>query len=1393
MQTHYLKERPKKTLKRILALTLAVLLLTSVLPFGIVAQARAPIDIDLTDIIDAGSDVTNADYTYVNATGIFTLLTDDEPFVITSTDTVTITQELTFIFDEDAIINWDADIDGDIDDEPLVTFKGTTGTVNIANASIENEGNGGAITSQVDININADVVIDGAISLEGANTMTINEDFENSVYLTVGVSSELTVDTGIKFTNEGEIHNHGIITNAGTIVNNGTINSTSATFTNDAGRVDNYGTITGTVTGGTLNHAVTYGLVPTTSGGSVAITVGGTAVSPGVALAADGTNVTLTATPTDANWRVKAWTVNAASVDGTTATTLALNNITAPRAVTVEFERIPRTISFNANGGTGNMDAVSIGSGLTYNIKANTFTRENHTFIGWSTTSGPQTVVYADEATTSAVTADITLYAQWDAKTVSIGSQTGTLTALTASSTPHATFTVTTANIGDGQSVASYSWYEEVAGTTLTTAPIGIIPSATNVSSNSVIVTMEAQNTAAAGTFYFKVTIDGVVSDVGTLIVAQKAQETLAITAIGKTLKFGEDTEYQLHVTGGSNAGAVTFARTSGTVADVDVNTGLVTINGAGSINVTATMAGNTNYLPVTSAAITITIEPGEQAPLTITGANTMQYGTTLQLGYTGGSYGTVTFETVPTTDAGSVTTGGEVSTTDLGTITVIAKRDGGTNFEEVTSANHIITVTERVITGDVTISVSHAGSDPDNIDEGDELTAVVTGIYPADAQNHLEFQWYKDGNEISGQTSNTLTVGDTTDFPAGTEISVEVTGIDNYIGTIASTPVAVGKKPLTGSISIDSTDGTGVGHTLELDTSALLPDTAEFEIVWRRDGQIIPGATSDTYVITLADTGKDINVSITATGDYTGSMSSTPPLSIPAIAPLINSASSAIATIGVQRAFQVTITPDTGTSPITYSLTGGVPSVGVDIDPASGLITILATTPRGTHTFNVVATNSAGSDTQSFTLTVTSYDVNVATVTTPAGADLNHSTGTITATVSNSTTSQVIAVTVSPYAQGWALFSDFACTNLISGNTIPLNVGPNTVYLRVTADNGDTRIYIVTITRAPAPDPDDPDDPDDYIIDEPGTIENTDDDAIIHVDLELEDLQEVRKNNAVLTLVPCDEVDGRLLIIGWVGFDGPIGHIDSGSTIITIYKEFLETLPNGIYVFDMDFDDGEGNIITVTVIYEIDIEGNTNAAILPPSWKPAKAENGFRDVPNGSWMNPAVSWAELNGITKGSGVGTFKPNDYTTRAEFVTFLHRVYGTPTGTAPAFGDMPFNTDFRNAILWARAEGVTTGVGNNMFAPNDNITREQVAVMLYRQIGGEVPVTPNALTSYTDRNAVSPWATDAVNWAVANGIMGVGTGNRLNPGDSATRAEAITMIYRAVIAFGVEAPE
>ena len=184
-----------------------------------------------------------------------------------------------------------------------------------------------------------------------------------------------------------------------------------------------------------------------------------------------------------------------------------------------------------------------------------------------------------------------------------------------------------------------------------------------------------------------------------------------------------------------------------------------------------------------------------------------------------------------------------------------------------------------------------------------------------------------------------------------------------------------------------------------------------------------------------------------------------------------------------------------------------------------------------------------------------------------------------------------------------------------------------------------------------------------------------------------------------------------------------------------------------------------------------------TRCGAKDPNYKPAVS---FIDVPSDAFYAKAVKWAVENGITEGVGNNRFDPNGQCTRGQVVTFLWRAAGKPTVSANvSFSDVQPGAFYYEAVKWAVANGITTGVGGNRFAPNDSCTRGQVVTFLHRAANSPAAST---ISSFTDVPATAFYY-NAVNWAVANGITdGVGN-NRFAPNDTCTRAQVVTFLYRA----------
>ena len=176
-----------------------------------------------------------------------------------------------------------------------------------------------------------------------------------------------------------------------------------------------------------------------------------------------------------------------------------------------------------------------------------------------------------------------------------------------------------------------------------------------------------------------------------------------------------------------------------------------------------------------------------------------------------------------------------------------------------------------------------------------------------------------------------------------------------------------------------------------------------------------------------------------------------------------------------------------------------------------------------------------------------------------------------------------------------------------------------------------------------------------------------------------------------------------------------------------------------------------------------------------------------FIDVPEQIWYHDAVQWAADNGIMDGVSAETFAPNDPVTRAMLVTILYRLEGRPAVTATSpFDDVADGRWYADAVIWASANGIVGGYGNGRFGPADNITREQLAAIMYRYSafkGFDTSRTAD-LSAYTDASEISDWAAAAMQWANAEELITGRTATTLVPQGNATRAEAAAILMRYV---------
>ena len=166
-------------------------------------------------------------------------------------------------------------------------------------------------------------------------------------------------------------------------------------------------------------------------------------------------------------------------------------------------------------------------------------------------------------------------------------------------------------------------------------------------------------------------------------------------------------------------------------------------------------------------------------------------------------------------------------------------------------------------------------------------------------------------------------------------------------------------------------------------------------------------------------------------------------------------------------------------------------------------------------------------------------------------------------------------------------------------------------------------------------------------------------------------------------------------------------------------------------------------------------------------------------------WFYGDVAYVYENSLMNGVSKTTFAPGQKTTRAMIVTILWRLEGSPAAKeASGFHDVPASMYYADAVAWAAENDIVNGCGGGRFAPDDAITREQLAAILYRcsRYCGQSTAVTASLEGFSDAGSVSGYAREALAWAYETGIVRGTSGSRINPAGFATRAETAAMLHR-----------
>ena len=399
-------------------------------------------------------------------------------------------------------------------------------------------------------------------------------------------------------------------------------------------------------------------------------------------------------------------------------------------------------------------------------------------------------------------------------------------------------------------------------------------------------------------------------------------------------------------------------------------------------------------------------------------------------------------------------------------------------------------------------------------------------------------------------------------------------------------------------------------------------------------------------------------------------------------------------------------------------------------LDSATGVISGTPTT-AGTSTFTVKAENTAGSDRKELTLTINPAPVLVTSVALNK-SELSLYTGQ----------SEILTATVQPEDATnknvtWS--SDKPEVATVENGKVTAKAAGTATITVTTEDGKKTATCTVTVTRPYIP----PANPN-YRI----TLEATQGGAVTADPT-------AAKAGATVTLTP---VPDRGYQVGAVAVTDRFG--DAVAVTEQADGTYTFTMPNGQ--------------VTVTVTFE--------QAPLP-----------FHDVTEEDWFYDAVRYAYENGLMDGVGEGLFAPNSETTRAQLVTILYRLAGQPavSGDLP-FPDVESGTWYTDAVAWAAQNGIVNGVSDTEFAPGDDITREQLAAILYRYAACQgYDVSQRAdLSGFGDASSIRGYAQEALSWAHAQGlVLGFEDGS-LRPQGTASRAQIAAVLMRFLAAVSAE---
>ena len=635
------------------------------------------------------------------------------------------------------------------------------------------------------------------------------------------------------------------------------------------------------------------------------------------------------------------------------------------------------------------------------------------------------------------------------------------------------------------------------------------------------------------------------------------------------------------------------------------------------------------------------------------------------------------------------------------------------------------------------------------------EITGGEYGVYQYSTSSKVEINADNGGGHVivsgeSGAFSRTPTVSQYYDYEWRTDEGGAFTPASTTPYSWNSSQTYVEIRPVTAGETY--VDITGASVAVAEGDYTYTGKAIEPEVTVTLGGKELVKGTDYTVDYSNNTNAGTATATVTGMGNYTGT---------------------AAATFEIGKATpEITLT-GTANGPTEVTLTATAPE-GLTVEYAFGMTNTLPENEDAWQESDEFTNLTAGTAYYFFAKTAETQNYNAGsascTVTTPekaiesislsgeyktaytAGEKLDLSGLTVTVTYNDGTTETVSENITSTPAAGTELTTD--------DTTVTITYG------------GKDATYSITVTEPdepgtdPDPDPDEPGTDPDPDPDEPGTDPDWPD---------WPDRPD-RPNYPDDEPVYAPEVD----VSGGGSVDVSPSRPEEGDTVIITPEPDDGYVTGDVSVTDADGDEvdvdrrPDGSYSFVQPKGEVEISVSFVPVRLP-----------FADVSAGSWYYDAVEFVWSNGIMDGVGSGLFAPNQVLTRAMLVTVLWRIDGAPdVSAALPFDDVADGSWYADAVRWAASNGIVDGTGETSFSPDDKITREQLAVILWRYAGYKSCDTTGGvdLTDFADRGSVSAYALRAMRWAVAEGLVTGVTDDTIAPLAGTTRAEAAAVLQR-----------